>query len=191
MTKPTANPLDRLDPELALRPGDFDAQTVLFLWCIRKSFWPTVWLGLSVAFIAYGDPDAVGASLDAFDSPQAMFSSLLSPLGVLVAAFGIKIGANLLALAAAYPLTRGTTRHHYVRGNRVSRFFHLWWDRLYQARAYRSLRLTWGVREAAYTRLDTTGRFFKITEFVLSWANVVLLIAMFVVMAYVGGKAAS
>lgn len=189
MADPKTNPLDRLDPELSLRPGTFDANAVLALWCVRKSFFPTFWLGLSVAYIALGDPDRISSELD-LTSPKAMFSALLSPLGVIVAAFGIRIISNWVALAAAFPLTLTTRRHHYESGNRVSRGFHLLWDRLYMARAYRSLRQTWGVRERAHSRLAPNDRFYTLLELALRWANIVLLIAMFVVLGAVTENAA-
>lgn len=185
MARIDTNVLDELDPDLALRPGIFDAHAVLFLWLVRKSFFPTIWLGLSIATIAYGDLESLDQQLAAFDSPQNMVSSLLSPLGVLVFAVGVRIVANLVALGAAYPLTLRARPHHYQTGTRVSRRFHLWWDRLYQARAYRSLRLTYSVRERARSRLEASGRIYRIAEFVLSWANLVFFIAMFIVLATV------
>lgn len=187
MARVETNPLDELDPDLALRPGDFDANVVLFLWVVRKSFFPTIWLGVSIAVLAYG-VDSLDEDLAILDSPQAMLSGLLSPLGVLVLAFGIRIAANFVALGFAYPLTLRAQPHHYLTGNRVSRRFHLWWDRLYQARAYRSLRLTYSVRERAHSRLEVTGRIYRIVEFALLWANIALFIAMLVVLGAVGAS---
>lgn len=187
----TTNPLDRLDPNLALRPGDWDARAVLGLWVLRKSFFPLVWLGLSIAFIAFGDPDALAAEIEVFDSPQAMVSAILSPLGVVVAAFVIRIASSLLALAAAFPLTLSTRHFDYAEGNRLTRFFHLWWDRLYQARAYRSLRWTWSVRVTAHRRLGEEGRAYEVLEFILLWANIVFFIVLLVVLVWVGGQAAT
>lgn len=189
MRDPNANLLDRLDPNLALRPGDFDAQAVLFTWCVRKSFFPTLWLGVSVALVGFGDLESVEQSLETFDNPAAMASAVLSPLGVLVAAVAIRVVNNWVALGAAYPLTSGASREQYRESNRVTRWFHFWRDRLYRARAYRSLRLTWRVRKVAYERLDVSARVFRTCEFVLSWANVVLLITMFVVLGFVGAEA--
>lgn len=182
MKDATANPLERLDPGLALRPGDFDAQAVLFLWCVRKSFYPLLWIGFSVAVIAFGDIDAVSTEIESLDTPQAMLSGLLSPFGLIVVAFGVRIVGGLLGLAAAYPLTLSTRKHHYT-GNRLVSGFHLLWDRLYQARAYRALRQTWAVRERAHNRLDVTSRIYRVCEFILNWANWVLLFVMFVVIA--------
>lgn len=53
MNDPQANPLDRLNPGRALLDGEFDAQTVLLLWCVRKTFFPLIWLGSSVAFLSF------------------------------------------------------------------------------------------------------------------------------------------
>lgn len=188
MADTQSNPLDRIDPSLALRQGEFDAQAVLLLWCIRKAFYPMLWLGFGVAFIAYGNVESLGQELEGFDSPEALLGNLLSPLGVLVLAFMIRVLVNWVALGAAYPLTLSTQHTDYVKGNRLARGFHLWWDRLYQARAYRALRLTWAVRQEAYARLDLSAGFYRICEFVINWANVVLLIALFVVIGVVAGN---
>lgn len=187
MADTQANPLDRLDPELALRHGDFDAHVVLFLWCVRKSFYPLLWLGLAVSVIAFGDVDAVTREIESLDNPQAMLSSLLSPFGVIVVAFGIRIIASWLGLAAAYPLTLSARRSPY-EAVRISRWFHLWRDRLYQARAYRSLRQTWAVRQRAYHRLDVAGRVYRILELTLIWANIVFLIGFVIVAGAVAGE---
>lgn len=180
MVDTKANLLDRIDPEQALRPGNIDANLVLLLWCVRKSFYPLLWVGLSIAIIALGDIDAVGREFESLDSPQAIVSNLLSPFGIIVLAFGLRILGGFAGLAAAYPLTLSTRHHHYT-GNRIAGWFRLWWDRLYQARAYRSLRQTWVVRDRAHQRLEATGRIYRICLIVLMWANVVFLITLFIV----------
>lgn len=187
MADTKANPLDRLDPELAMRPGEFDAHAVLFLWCVRKSFYPILWLGLGVALLALGDIEAVSREIETLDSPQAMLSGILSPFGPIIVAFVIRIAGSLLGLAAAFPLTLTTRRSHYDGGS-IPRWFHLWRDRLYQARAYRSLRQTWAVRARAHARLDVPDRIYRVVEFTLIWANIVLLISMFVVIFVVAEK---
>lgn len=177
-----AGPLDRLDPELALRPGSMDAHLVLFLWCLRKTFIPLLLLGLSVAIVAYGDVDSLQGELNGFDDPKVLVSKLLSPLGVLVLAVGLRIVVNFAALGAAFPLAMRSRSHHYDTGNRVARRFHLWRDRLYLARAYRALRLTWAVRDKAHQRLGDGDRVYRICELSLIWANWVLVVGLFVVM---------
>jgi hypothetical protein len=100
---------------------------------------------------------------------------------------GVRIGANFAALWAAYPLTLRSRPQYYTTGNRVARRFHLWRDRLYQARAYRSLRQTWSVRDRAHSRLETFSRLYRGLELGLTWANWVLLISVLVVITLVAG----
>jgi hypothetical protein len=188
MARIETNPLDRLDPDLALRPGDFDAHVVLVLWLLRKTFFPLLWLGMGVAIVAYGDVDSLETELSVFDSPGAMLAGLLSPLGLIVLALGVRIVTNFAALFAAYPLTLRSRPQHYTTGNLVARKFHLWRDRLYQARAYRSLRQTWSVRDRAHSRLDAFSRLYRALELGLTWANWVLLVSMIVVIGLVAGE---
>lgn len=190
MARTEANPLDRLDPDLALRPGDLDAHVVLVLWLLRKTLFPLLWLGLAVATVAYGDVDALDAELGVLESPGAMLTALLSPLGLIVLAFGVRIISSFAALLAAFPLTLRSRPQHYTTGNRVARRFHLWRDRLYQARAYRSLRQTWSVRDRARARLENSSGLYRSLEVGLTWANWVLLVAALVVTTVVAGGTA-
>ncbi len=172
--------LERLDPGLALRAGTFDAQAVLALWCARKSFFPVTWLGLTVAIIAFGDLEALETELSGFDDPGAMVSSLLSPLGVLVAAVAIRVGSNLLALVAAFPLTLHTNASDHMAGWKYTLALWVWWDRLYMASAYRALRWTWAVRNLARDKLGASGRILTVCEIVIRWAAVVFFITFLV-----------
>lgn len=156
---------------------------VLFLWCVRKTFVPTLWLGFIVAIVAYGNLDSLSVELSGFDDPGAMLSSLLSPLGVLVAALGIRIAGNIVALGASFPLTLSTRHSDYREGWHYTLWFRVWWDRLYLARAYRSLRWSWAVRNLARRRLGESARIFVVCETVARWASVVLFIMIFVVAA--------
>lgn len=113
-----------------------------------------------------------------------MLGDLSSPLGILVVAIGLRFVSNFVALGAAYKLTVGPRHPHPLRVNRMARTFHVFKDRLYQARAYRALRQTYAVREEAHARLDLSGRIFRICGVTLNWANIVLFIA-FVVVAMV------
>lgn len=185
-----ANPLDRLDPDLALRPGSFDAHTVLFLWCVRKTFYPLIWLGFSVAFLAFGDAEAMSREFEGIDTPQEMLSHLLSPFGIIVLALGLRIVVGFVALLAAFLLTLGTPKYDHAR-NRLAGWFNFWRDRLYRARAYRALRQTWDVRERAYQRLDLAARVYSVCESVLNWANVVLLVSLLTVVVLTAGSAGS
>lgn len=181
MAKNPTDFLSRLHPDQALRPGTFDARALLFIWCLRKTFLPLIWIGLIVAIVRYGNIDAFSDELQTLDDPASAIANLLSPLGVLVLAVGIRLFANIAGLAAAFPLTGWTRVHEYRMGVRFSRWFRSWWDRLYLARAYRSLRWTGVIREHAHSRLGTEGRFFRLCELIISWSNVVLVPALLVV----------
>lgn len=180
----------RIDPEIAIRAGRPDAHVVLVLWCVRKSFYPLLWTGLSVALVALGDLEAVGREVEALETPQALVSGLLSPFGIVALAIGLRIVGGFAGLVAAYPLTLGTQRRDYP-GNRVARWFRVLWDRVYQARAYKALRQTWAVREHARQRLSTPARYYRTCETALVWANWVLLVGFFVVMVVFAGSGSS
>lgn len=171
-----------IDPELALGPGTVDATLLLVLWLARKSFFPLIWLGSSIAVIGFGDITDMEDQLRILQDPADAIGSLLSPLGGLVLAFGLRLLANLLALVAAFQLTSWTRSHEYTLGWRFSRWFRSWWDRVYLARAYRSLRWTAVVRQAAHERLGSRGRALRIAEITLFWAGVVFFLGFIVVL---------
>lgn len=181
MADTKANPLDRLDPERALRPGTADATVLLLLWVARKAFFPLIWLGLSIAAIGFGNVEEIGAQLSVLDDPGAAMGALLSPLGGLVLAVGVRLLANLGALAAAFPLTSWTRSHEYTFGWRFNRWFRSWWDRIYLARAYRSLRWTAVVRGLAYSRLGDRGQAIRVVEITMFWTGIVFFLAFIVV----------
>ena len=176
----TAREIQKLDPRLALREGRFDPAALLTLWCARKAFFPLVWLGLGVAVIWFGDTETLNAEIADIDDPGSALGHLLSPLGILVLAFGVRLAANLLALAAAFPLTSWTRLHQYRFGWRFNRWFRSWWDRVYLARSYRSLRWTGVVRELAHERLGEAGRAFQIAQIVIFWAGIAFFIGFVV-----------
>jgi hypothetical protein len=122
--------LEKLDPSLALRDGTRDPRIVLGLWCLRKSFFPLIWLGLGVAVIVIGDIQDLESGLPSFDNPGELLSNLLSPFGILVLAIGVRIGSNFLALAAAFPLTLRTRTVDYGTGRKTTLWFRVWWDRV-------------------------------------------------------------
>lgn len=165
---------DPFDPSQALRSGDADARLVLLLWCLRKSFYPLLWLGLSIAVIAFDDVNALNRRFASLSNPSEVVASLLSPMAGVVFAFGVRIVVGVLALVSAYPLTKATTRADYTAVSRTGGFFRLWWDRLYMARAYRSLRWTWAVRQFAAERLGRWGRIALRCSSWIRWSGVVL-----------------
>lgn len=186
MSSVTERKVERFDPNFALRPGTFDAAVLLTIWCARKAFFPLIWLGLSVATVGFGDIDTLGDEIATIEDPGAAVSSLLSPLGGIVLALGVRLVANFAAVLAAFPLTSWTRTHEYTFGWRLSRWFRSWWDRIYLARAYRSIRWTAVVRELARHRLGDRGRAFRIVEVVIYWAGPVFFIVLLVALSISG-----
>lgn len=165
-------------PADALRPGRFDPTVVLVLWCVRKSFFSILVVGLTIALVAYQDAADLEAQLDGFDTPAALWSNLLSPLAGLVVAVLVRIVANLAGLVAAYPLTRWTKATDYATQRRRRNSFRLWMDRIFMARSFRALRWTSAVRMVAADRLGETGRTLRACDNILTWVAVAAVVGL-------------
>jgi len=175
---------DGFDPSAAIT-SDFDATIVLLLWCIRKSFFPLLWLGLSFATIYFAiarrdllELEEQAASLS---SPGEYLGALLSPLALVAIALIVRISVGILALAAAYPLSRSTTPRDHQDVRRMTQHIRVWRDRLYLSRAFRSLRWTWIVRNAAVQRLGRRGARLAMCNPALRWSGIALFITFMVV----------
>jgi hypothetical protein len=172
------------DPSSAIR-SDFDATVVLLLWCIRKSYFPLLWLGMSFAAISYAIARRDVLELEnqalSLDTPSEFVGALLSPLSIVAIAFIVRIAVGFLALAAAYPLSRSTKPHDHQDVRAMTQHIRVWRDRLYLSRAYRSLRWTWIVRNAAVEQLGRRGARLAMCNPVLRWAGIALFILFVVV----------
>lgn len=170
-----------LDPAIALRAGRFDPVAVLVLWCARKAFLPLLWLGMIFATLSgrSDEIDEAGGLSDYMasrDGAGEMVAAVLSPLIIVFLAFGLRILVAGLALAFAYPLTTWTQPADYAHGRTSRSRTRLWSDRWHMARAYRSLRSTWVVRQEAVERLGDLGQQLVRCRAVLRWASIVLFI---------------
>ena len=173
----TPQPAERLDPSLAIRPGTFDARAVLLLWCYRRAWFPLFWLGMIVALFAGVDPVEVQQETESLAIVGEWLRNLLSPLAGVILAFFVRFSAGWLALGFAYPLSRGFRLDDYRKRYRWSRRLRLWRDRLVLSRAYRSLRWSAIVRQAAADRLGRGGRRLMRCDSIVPWAVVVLIVA--------------
>lgn len=187
MTSPRS--VQELDPSVALRSGLFDPAALLLLWCLRRMFFPLLWLGMILVTTGGRSDDITEAGglaeyMTSFESAGEFFGVLLSPLVGLIVAFGLRIAVASLALALAYPLTRWNDPSDYAHGRRQRSRIRLWWDRWYLTRAYRSLRWTWAVRQVAAVRLGETGRLLTSCDPVLRWAGIALLVVYLVVASF-------
>lgn len=164
-----------LQPGDALRPGRFDATVLLLLWCLRKTFYPLLWIGIIGAIVT----DRFNTSLLAkLDTGPEIFSAVLTPLVGIALAIMIRVLVGILSFALAYPLSRSNTSSDYAHGRRTHSSIRLWSDRLYLTRAYRSLRWTWIVRSEAVIRLGDTGRRLALCDPVLRWLGAALFVVL-------------
>ena len=181
------NPEERLDPDAVLRNGSFDPVALLLLWLARKSFLPVLWIGIGVAVVTTQDianlGDEVQRELESLDSLGAVFAALASPFSLILVALLLRFVVEVLALALAYPLTRWNRPSDYARRGSSGSYLRLWWDRIYLAQSFRSLRWSWAVRQSAADRLGPRGQILEILSSVLSWASGLLLVVLVVVIA--------
>ncbi len=194
MSESLPEPGPPFDPSWAIR-DDFDATVVLLLWCLRKSFFPMFWLGVSFATVFFAvvnnDPEAATEGVDSLSSPGDLFGALLSPMALVAVAFAIRIGVGFFALAAAYPLSAAAARHDYAGVGRLGQFTRTWFDRLHLSRGYRSLRWTWKVRAEAARRLGRRGAILSTCSVILRWAGIALFVLFLVTLVVVSNVAAS
>ena len=179
MAKPRT--VAELDPELARRTGRFDPAAVLVLWCLRKAFFPMLWLGLTVATISgrseeIADAGGVGDWASSFDSAGDVVAALLSPLAIVLFAIVSRFVVAVLALVLAYPLTMWSEPTDYAHGRKSRSRSRLWSDRWYLTQAYRALRWTWAIRQVAADKLGEPGRQLSRCGPVLSRAGIGLFI---------------
>jgi len=181
---------DSFDPSSAIR-SDVDATVILILWCIRKAFFPLLWLGMTLATIYFAiarrDLLELENQASSLGSPGEFVGALLSPLALVAIALIMRIAVGFLALAAAYPLSRSTKPHDHQDVRMMTQHIRVWRDRLYLSRAYRSLRWTWIVRNAAIQRLGRRGARLAMCNPVLRWAGIALFILFVVVFFFALG----
>ena len=153
--------IDRPDPVApeSLVRDDFDATVLLLLWRGRRLSAPLLWFGLTVAsadfMLIQRDKQAVIERLEELQSSGDLIGALPSPFVLVAIAIGLRFVVVFLAFASSYPLTRARLPEGYGGRMRVSRHWRLWRDRRYMTAAFRALRWTWPVRDAAVERLGS------------------------------------
>jgi len=182
---PKPQTVEDLDPAVALRTGRFDPGAVLVLWCARKAFYPLLWLGLIFATLSgradeIDEAGGVAEYIGTLDNAGEIIAAVLSPLVLVLVAFGMRIVVAGLAFALAYPLTRWNQPTDYAHGRKRRSWIRLWSDRWHLTRAYRALRWTWAVRQVAAERLGELGQQLVRCGPVLRWASIVLFIVYLV-----------
>ena len=180
-------PSERLDPNDLLRDGTSDSATLHVTWLTRKLFLPLLLAGVIVAVqvtqnvVTLGDE--IRSRIDSLNTPTDFFSALASPFSLIIVALALRIVAELMALILAFPLTRWSRPSDYDRVPLVGRYWRLLSDRVHFAGAFRSLRWTYAVRQAAADRLGPIGRVLEVLSPALSWAAALLAVILVAVVA--------
>jgi hypothetical protein len=155
--------IEAFDPARLLKPGNVDPLVLQILWCVRKGFYPMLWVGLLMVMLSgrklvdVSELDTLPEIVDAFFTPFA---------GVVVA-FLIRVLVGVLGVIAAYPFSQTDFATDIAYRNRLRQ----WQDRYQQTVAFADLRWTWAVREVAIERLGDTGRFLSWCDPILRWLN--------------------
>lgn len=171
----TPETIQELDPTAVIRPGRFDPTVLMLLWCMRKTFFPLLWIGFIILTIAGKLGESSATELNSIDD---FLTALFTPMVGIVAAIIVRLAVSGMAFASAYPLSRWNRHTDYAVGRRSRSRIRMWWDRLFLTRAYRSLRWTWAVRQAAIERLGETGRRLAWCDPVLRWMGIILFGAL-------------
>lgn len=156
-------------PEQALRPGRSDALRLLILWCIRRSSYPLLFLGL---IGAYGTAEG-STSIEWSDAGELM-RELASPLAGLILAVVTRVTASQAGLVLAFWLARERDRHLEPRTG-VNRRLARALDLRQASKSFRALRWTHHVRQEALRRVAPAGgrwwhldRYFDVATIVLA-----------------------
>ncbi|HET9647959.1 MAG TPA: hypothetical protein VFP34_06980 [Microlunatus sp.] len=155
----------RFDPEAMLRVGWADALGLLVLRLSRSLGLLLLVIGMIVGF-------ATGAltaqTIDELRSPVAFLHALVTPLALFVIGLAVRAVVGFVALGLAF----GVADSHYLPVARRNRRIRGWSDRVQLCRAYRALRWTWAVRDAAVRRTERMGWTIAVAEQlarVLTW----------------------
>lgn len=169
----------RIDPTACLGPGRKDARRLLLVWFVKKSTWWMFFGGSAFAAIVHAVERVDNDYQVRLTSPDSVVSGLLSAFAVVVLAMLARLVAAWVALGLAYPLARthdasleprtGWTRH-----------WGTFSDRYKVAKAYRLLRWTHHVRQAALDRVAPEPSWWRRMDPTLDALNVIAVIGFVV-----------
>lgn len=164
-----------IDPEQALLPGHGDSHRLVWLWIVRRATLTLLLLGvfIGVAVSGVGDDGAAELQIDT-SSAESILRGILTRFGLVFAGIVLRLAINWAALALAYPLARAHQGE--LEGNPgLRRRLAIYGDRLTIVRAYRELRWTEGVRDAALSRVEPHKARYERLDRAVGIANIVLV----------------
>lgn len=169
----------RIDPSACLEPGRKDARRLLVVWFVKKSFWWMFFGGSAFAAVVHAVERVDNDLQVRLSSPDTVRSGLLSAYALVVIAVLVRLVIGWVALGLAYPLSRS---HDAVLEPRTgwNRHWGTFSDRYKVAKAYRLLRWTHHVRQAALDRVAPGPSWWRRLDPILDVVNVLAVIGFFV-----------
>jgi hypothetical protein len=170
----------RIDPATCLGPGREDARRLLVVWFVKKSF---VWMlfgGSAFATVVHAIERVDNDFQVRLSSPDSVRSGLLSPFAFVVLALLIRLAIGWVAVWLAYPLARSHDASFEPRTG-WNRHWGTFSDRYKVAKAYRLLRWTHHVRQAAIDRVAPGPSWWRRVDPILDVANVAAVIGFLVI----------
>jgi hypothetical protein len=165
-----------IDPAAAVR-SRFDATALLVLWWLRSAAPAVFIVGVIYAWLV---SEERFESIPQMSTPGQAVAVLLSPFAGIAIAIILRFGVGIAALVLAYPLGRRESGSS-IGPNMWRRPFRVWTDRLHLVRAYRSLRWTSTVGDAAADRIGQWGKAMTWSGPVLVILDVLLVVLLIVV----------
>ena len=165
--------IEAFDPARLLKPGNVDPLVLQILWCVRKAFYPMLWVGLLM--VLRSGRKLVDVS--ELDTMPEIVEALFTPFAGVAVAVLIRLLVGFLGVIAAYPFSHTDFATEIAYRNRLRQ----WQDRYQQTVAFADLRWTWAVREVAIERLGDTGRVLSWCDPILRWLNYLTLALLTVV----------
>jgi len=165
----------RIDPIACVGPGRKDAQRLLVVWFIKKSFWWMFFGGSALAAVVHAIERVDNDFQVRVTSPDSVRSGLLSAYAFVVLALLIRIAIGWVALGLAYPLARS---HDAAPESRTgwNRHWGTFSDRYKVAKAYRLLRWTHHVHQVALDRIAPGPSWWSRVDPILDVVNVIAVI---------------
>jgi len=161
-----------IHPAQALRSGRTDARNLLIIWCIRRSSYPLLFVGLIGAYSTTGGSGSVE-----WDDPGVVARELASPIAGLLLAVVARVVASQTGLVMAFWLARERDRHLTPRtgiNRRLARAL----DLRQASKSFRALRWTHHVRQEALSRVAPTGGWWRQIDTTFDIATIVLAIGV-------------
>lgn len=175
--------MERLDPEVALGPDRRDATRLLGCWLVRRAAFGLFFLGLLVGVVVAGVQHQHAEVFLDPSSTDDVFGGVLSAFGLVFVAILVRFAVRWYALGLAWPLARA---HQGELGGAAHRRLEQAYDRFCVARAFRELRWTEGVLDAAEARLGAHAATYARADRAIRLLNIAVVAVLVVAVGLFG-----